>query len=938
MFLNSLWKSAGRSRAAVPANISRKASRKRPRARSLRCEALEDRRLLAFADFELSTLLPANGGDGSNGFVVTGITDQGKLGYPLSPSQPLGDVNQDGIGDFFLAATQTNGGTAASQAYIIFGRPGGGFPAELDLTTLNGANGYVIDGVSPSLGAGNFGGGAGDVNHDGIQDIVISAAGQTADGNALRGGRTFVLYGGSGNLAALDAADGAADDGRIGLSTFDAPAADGTHGFVINGYEIPLAQKGAGLVSAAGDVNGDGVDDLLISSYVQVQGQEVYVVYGRDSTLGDTFPAAFELSSLLPANGGDGSEGFVIWPLSTSGPLFGWSAGGAGDINHDGIGDLFIGDGSASPSGRTNAGQVHVIFGKTSFAATFDLGSLNGNNGFTVNGKTAGDNLGWPAGRAGDVNGDGVDDLLMSATYQSGPAGTYVGGAYVLFGKSGALPATLEVSALNGSNGFVIHGAAAGDFTKSPSAAGDVNGDGYDDMILSSGWADPNGITNAGQSYIVYGRPSFGASVELAGLLAANGGDGSAGYALNGFVASSTLRSIFVDGIGDINGDGLDDVRIGYVDMDSNGLTDNGQVYIVYGKPSPAVTTKFYVVNDASQDRTYEYNVSGMSVESYGLNSGNTAPRGAASTTAGTKTWVLDANRKVYVYNTSGGLLGSWTAGTLASNATVEGIATNGTDVWIVDAKSDKVYKYTGAATRTSGSQNAASSFSLNSGNTSPKDITTDGVNFWVVNDSTTDKVFKYTLSGSLVGSWTISTVGAASPTGITIDASNVSNIWIVDKGTKLVYQYNAAASRTSGSQAAAVSFALAAGNTNPQGIADPPAPGTMLATQPRASSASATQAMDAAIVSLMGGQTKTASTETTSTVARKTTVDWSFASPSPRTNTAVSPAVAATKSPISTAARHGPAARAVDHAVTALAGDDLKIESALQSLAGSRA
>ncbi len=133
-------------------------------------------------------------------------------------------------------------------------------------------------------------------------------------------------------------------------------------------------------------------------------------------------------------------------------------------------------------------------------------------------------------------------------------------------------------------------------------------------------------------------------------------------------------------------------------------------------------------------------------------NSGNTAPRGAASTIAGEKVWVVDANRKVYVYNTGGGLLGSWTAGTLASNATVEGIATNGTDIWIVDAKSDKVFKYTGAATRTSGTQNAASSFSLNSSNTSPKDIVTDGTSLWVVNDSTTDKVFKYSVSGSLKG------------------------------------------------------------------------------------------------------------------------------------------------------------------------------------------
>ena len=101
------------------------------------------------------------------------------------------------------------------------------------------------------------------------------------------------------------------------------------------------------------------------------------------------------------------------------------------------------------------------------------------------------------------------------------------------------------------------------------------------------------------------------------------------------------------------------------------------------------------------------------------------------------------------------------------------------------------------------------------------------------MNDSTTDKVFKYTTAGSLVGSWTITTAGATSPTGITIDPANVSNIWIVDSGTDRVYQYNAAATFANGSSHAAdVSFALAAGNTNPQGIADPPAPGSLLATE----------------------------------------------------------------------------------------------------------
>ncbi len=162
-------------------------------------------------------------------------------------------------------------------------------------------------------------------------------------------------------------------------------------------------------------------------------------------------------------------------------------------------------------------------------------------------------------------------------------------------------------------------------------------------------------------------------------------------------------------------------------------------------------------------------------------------------------------------------------AGGLQSTAQLEGIATNGTDVWLVDNKTDKVYRYANAASLTNGSPVATSSFSLNSGNTSPKDIVTDGNYLWVVNDSSSDKVFKYTIGGTYVGSWAITTSGAYSPTGITLDPSNPAHIWIVDSGTAKVYQYDNAVGLTSGSKSANSSWALAAGNTNPQGIADPP-------------------------------------------------------------------------------------------------------------------
>jgi glucose/arabinose dehydrogenase len=236
--------------------------------------------------------------------------------------------------------------------------------------------------------------------------------------------------------------------------------------------------------------------------------------------------------------------------------------------------------------------------------------------------------------------------------------------------------------------------------------------------------------------------------------------------------------------------------------------------------------TKFYVVDDAAANRTFEYGTGGPpstnAGEDYALASANSTPRGAASTAAGDKVWVVDANKNVYVYGPGGNLLGSWAAGSLVGNPVVQGIATDGTDIWIVDAKQDKVYKYTGAATRLSGSQSASTSFSLNSGNKDASDLVTDGTSLWVLNNTTTDKVFIYSLTGALQGSWTING-GGGRPTGITLDPSSATSpLWIVDSATDRVYQF-ARPTGSSGTVTASLTFVLAAANTNPQGIADPP-------------------------------------------------------------------------------------------------------------------
>jgi sugar lactone lactonase YvrE len=266
-------------------------------------------------------------------------------------------------------------------------------------------------------------------------------------------------------------------------------------------------------------------------------------------------------------------------------------------------------------------------------------------------------------------------------------------------------------------------------------------------------------------------------------------------------------------------------------------------------------STKFYVADASGTPSTYRYGPSGNARASSALVSGDTAPRGVATTAAGTTEWVVDANKNVYVYNTAGTLLGSWSPGGLASTAQLTGITTNGTDIWLVDSSADKVYKYAGAASRISGTQSAASSFSLSvhghNGNVNAQDLVTDGTSFWVVDANKT--VYKYTLTGSLLGSWSIDPANTQ-PTGITINPSNVSDIWIVDNGTDKVYQYVGAASRTSGSQSATATFALAPGDTNPQGIADPPPATLALPTNESKviplSSDSAAPLFDAALIS----------------------------------------------------------------------------------------
>ena len=477
------------------------------------------------ASFDLSTL------DGTNGFVINGIDSSDHSGSAVSGA---GDVNGDGIDDLIIGApgADPNRNSMAGESYVVFGK-NSGFSSLLNLRTLNGSNGFVINGIDAGDDSGCTVSGAGDVNGDGINDLIIGASRADPNGNSTAG-ESYVLFGNNSGFSS-----------SLNLSTLD-----GTNGFVING--IDAGDRSGGPVSGAGDVNGDGLSDLIIGGS---SAGESYVVFGQSSG----FSSSLNLSAL------DGSNGFSISGRSAV------SVSGAGDINGDGIDDVIIGAPFADPNGNSEAGESYVVFGSNSgFSSSLDLNALDGTNGFVINGIDANDFSGNSVSGAGDVNGDGLDDLIIGATFADSNGNSYAGESYVVFGSNSGFSSSLDLSTLDGANGLTFSGANSNDFSgRSVSSAGDINGDGIDDVTISGG---------VDEDYVVFGSNSgFSSSLDLSTL------DGT-----NGFVISGTFPSS-VSGAGDINADGIDDLIIGESGADPNGNSRAGVSYVVFGRAASPV-------------------------------------------------------------------------------------------------------------------------------------------------------------------------------------------------------------------------------------------------------------------------------------------------------------------------------------------------------------
>jgi len=404
---------------------------------------------------------------------------------------------------------------------------------------------------------------AGDINGDGIDDIIIGSPEKDSEGGEYAG-YAYIVFGRVGGISAD--------------LLSDTTSLDGSNGFAVAGKRV---NDNLGIsVSYAGDINNDGIDDVIIGApggdIVTPDGTfagnagEAYILFGSKTT----FPPIVSAYDIIGKVGMTIQGKFIVDDL-------GQSVSYAGDVNGDGIDDVIIGAPRADPEDKIHAGEAYVIFGSKSLPDVLHVSQLDGSNGFAISGKTRRDMLGMSVSNAGDINGDGISDVIVGAPVATSLNGLSGGAAYIVFGTDTGFPETIRAGEFDGSNGFAVLANGRERLGSSVSYAGDMNGDGIDDCMIGAPRAGLSPLFASGNVYILYGsktrkRTAIGADkvgVTISGRKSFDGFGTSVSYAR------------------DINNDGIDDIIIG--SAYGSETSSLAEAYIIYGdsKDLPSTLT-----------------------------------------------------------------------------------------------------------------------------------------------------------------------------------------------------------------------------------------------------------------------------------------------------------------------------------------------------------
>ena len=448
-----------------------------------------------------------------------GLQYRERVGYVLSSA---GDINDDGYDDFMIGTfhNKTNGPDAGA-VYLILGRPNLDWGMKTMLTEADAR--FLGEKQMEAVGFAIAG--QGDVNGDGISDILIGAPAGN-DRIKYNPGRMYVVLG-----------KPTADWG------YDCYLVDESDAMYVGEEQQNLAGRAVAII---GDLNGDGCDEMLCAApyndYGALDAGKVYLILGKH----DGWNKNDKLTNAA-------ASFYYTKQYGTCG----YSVASVGDVNNDGVPDFAI--------GASGASRVFVMFGRKSvnWGENFNLENADliiRNSNLYKN-----DALGYIVDGAGDVNGDNISDIVISAL-NNNDGGNYAGKIYLVFGRSGGWESS-DFSLAYADASYI------GEYRNDQAgwglgAAGDVNGDGYDDFLIGA-WKNDYGFYDAGKAYLIYGKPTnWEQDVGLETIPTFFSGETDTNYA--GYAVSTA---------GDVDGDRWDDFIISAT---YNNEVDewSGQVYL----------------------------------------------------------------------------------------------------------------------------------------------------------------------------------------------------------------------------------------------------------------------------------------------------------------------------------------------------------------------